>query len=941
MKPITLTMEAFGSYGQKTVIDFTKPTQNLFLITGDTGAGKTTIFDAIVFALFGEGSSNNNKKRGAELQSQFAELTTEPYVELKFAEQIAGQEQIFTVHRVPQHLQKRKRGQGDPVMKAGAVELTLPDDTPFLGSKAEIENKIGEIVGLTKSQFMQVGMIAQGEFMDILRQDSDKKREIFRKIFHTGLYQRLVDELSHRMREKGKDLAQFRTVCQTLVSNVQVPADYERQMQMQQAKDAVVKAKTLSITAMENFLAELKLLLEDFAIKQKLAEADYQAAHQARDKAQSDWQQAKNLQMAFARLAKAEQEVAACQQGFAAIKALLSQMMELPTGNDNIDLQQVQRQCAQTVSQAQRALQSFAQIEQAQRDYQAKQRQLTVVQQKQEQTQRALADFAKQVELWRQQAEQFTDLPVREQKQQQAQERAQELTLALQKISAQGREEKQQKRKQEEAQLEYLQVQKAYQEERADYESKQQAFLNAQAGILAQTLVPGQPCPVCGSSEHPYPCVTKETVKALSREALRRFEREVEALNRQQMEKATRAGEAKKSYEEKHQRFVSDLAEFRQNAKNYLPNLSEQFSFPEIALQLKQWQQQLSEEQRTLRQAQKQQQDLQAKLQNADTRQKQLQTAAEQAKQLVMTVNEQVKVAEAQIALWQQDTTYPNKEAAMMAERQAENLQKKIAAYEQNKAQAAGAQKLAAEAVADKEPPELENLQQQFAEAEAKEQECQKKAENLRHIRATNQAVLDKVEPALAKREKVLAEYTRLANLYKLLSGNESGGRMDIETYVQRNYLRQILVAANRRFQEMSAGQFVLRMIDAKKAGSGNKNHGLDLMVYSTVTGKEREARTLSGGESFMAALSLALGLADQIQCNAATINLDVMFIDEGFGSLDEHAREQAVRVLKRMAGGSKLIGLISHVTELKQEIDSQLLVTKDETGSHAVWQIS
>lgn len=163
---------------------------------------------------------------------------------------------------------------------------------------------------------------------------------------------------------------------------------------------------------------------------------------------------------------------------------------------------------------------------------------------------------------------------------------------------------------------------------------------------------------------------------------------------------------------------------------------------------------------------------------------------------------------------------------------------------------------------------------------------------------------------------------------------------MDLETYVQRYYLERILYAANRRFQEMSAGQFEFRMYDLEKAGEG-KNRGLDLMVYSTVTGKEREVRTLSGGESFMAALSLALGMADQIQENSAAVNLDMMFIDEGFGSLDEHSRNQAVKVLQEMAEGSRLIGIISHVTELKQEIEDQLIVNKDENGSRVRWQIS
>lgn len=161
---------------------------------------------------------------------------------------------------------------------------------------------------------------------------------------------------------------------------------------------------------------------------------------------------------------------------------------------------------------------------------------------------------------------------------------------------------------------------------------------------------------------------------------------------------------------------------------------------------------------------------------------------------------------------------------------------------------------------------------------------------------------------------------------------------MDLETFVQRYYLEKVLHAANIRFQEMSGGQFELRMVSPERAGEG-KNRGLDLMVYSAVTGKEREIRTLSGGESFMAALALALGMADQIQDSTSAVHLDMMFIDEGFGSLDEHSRNQAVKVLKEMAEGKRLIGIISHVTELKQEIEEKLIVSRNEEGSFVRWE--
>ena len=270
----------------------------------------------------------------------------------------------------------------------------------------------------------------------------------------------------------------------------------------------------------------------------------------------------------------------------------------------------------------------------------------------------------------------------------------------------------------------------------------------------------------------------------------------------------------------------------------------------------------------------------------------------------------------------------------------AEEFQKTVNAYYEKKAAAQAQKDSAQSAIGEEQKPVLEEIQKERELAETEYQEKEKIYNQLRMDNKDDREVFDALSGRLEERKAIVEEHARIDTLYRMTSGNVSGSRMDLETYVQRYYLERILYAANRRFQEMSAGQFELRMYDLEKAGEG-KNRGLDLMVYSTVTGKEREVRTLSGGESFMAALSLALGMADQIQQSSAAINLDMMFIDEGFGSLDEHSRNQAVRVLQEMAEGSRLIGIISHVSELKQEIEDQLIVKKDEDGSHVKWQIS
>ena len=224
MKPIKLVMEAFGSYASKTVIDFREPNQNLFLITGDTGAGKTTIFDAIVFALYGESSSTLNKKTGTLLQSQFASLDVKPYVELTFSQGYGDDEKVYTIHRIPQHYTYYKAGAKKGLRKekaeSGSIALMMPDGSEY--PQKEANKKIIDIIHLTKEQFMQVAMIAQGEFMDVLRKSSNEKKEIFRKLFHTEIYNDIVEELNNRRKETEKSISDIKTRCISEVGHIHV-----------------------------------------------------------------------------------------------------------------------------------------------------------------------------------------------------------------------------------------------------------------------------------------------------------------------------------------------------------------------------------------------------------------------------------------------------------------------------------------------------------------------------------------------------------------------------------------------------------------------------------------------------------------------------------------------------------------------------------------------
>lgn len=309
MKPLKLTMQAFGSYSKKTTIDFTRPNQNLFLVTGDTGAGKTTIFDAIVFAIYGEASSGSNKKDGTELQSQFAAYTVEPFVELIFSEKNGEQDAVYTVQRIPRHVRPLKRGSGSKE-ESERVSLRMPDGTEY--PQKETDRKLEEIVGLTKKQFMQVAMIAQGEFMELLRAKSDDKKVIFRKLFHTDLFQHIVDELGKRRREKLSDMAEIRTVCQTEVGRIVVPEDYEDAEALQVVRKRVLTSDKLSVTDMEAVMAALEKLCHMLDEHKKNAQKAYEEAGRLRDRKRDAYTGAIGLQKSYEQWERAEKELAEC-----------------------------------------------------------------------------------------------------------------------------------------------------------------------------------------------------------------------------------------------------------------------------------------------------------------------------------------------------------------------------------------------------------------------------------------------------------------------------------------------------------------------------------------------------------------------------------------------------------------------------------------------------
>ena len=1007
MKPIQLTMQAFGSYGKKTVIDFTKPDQNLFLITGDTGSGKTTIFDAIVFALYGEASSVVNRKNGAELQSQFAAASVEPFVELVFSEKEGSEDVHYTVRRVPKHVRPLKRGTGLKE-ESGSVSLIMSDGTEY--PSKETDKKLEEIVGLTKNQFMQVAMIAQGEFMALLRAKSDDKKVIFRKLFNTELYQNIVDELAKRRKDKDRKIAQIKTACQTEVGHILVPklvtadgAETDQEQngaanqiadecrdanKLQELKERILKSERLSLPDMEALLQTLVSVSEWTKDKVQQSESETSQLYKVYLLKRDAVTKAGQLLERYKELEDAEKELGECE----AIKPLMQEWQQcMRQIEDAYDILPLWKQYQEVSGQLETARQALAANEQALPEQKMACEQAAVqLQQAKKVQEQALMNFSEVKTHVENDLEAFSKMAEAKGKvltaQTKVDEAGKQARIAEESLSDLESNEKQwqtqaellsdtdsrmiilqgkqrdiagigadfeswkdeekdcfsQQRCAEEADKVYADAKDRFNKENTAYIQAYNDFLDAQAGFLAEKLQRGEPCPVCGSTIHPHPHQAEKS--ALTKEELNILSESVRELQEGQAAAAKKAGEAKAMLDAKEKNCIQIWEKLRQKVIAYSRDEMGELDSEEIQGLIETWKKALKDEEKQLQKDKNQLQQLKKWLTKAAKDKEELTAQKNKADKMLADTKAELAAAQAELKSTFISTYYKSEEEANQFMEQAEqrkknaekqyhscdkvdkkvrsdkekteleiaqhrrdipNLQdksdkrkavyiqlmeekqltepqwkcvtesydkadrqqfeEKIRQY-QSKLSAAGKQKAVAEKAIDgRVKPDMEQLCSEQNVAEAAWKKEQALYERYAEMYKTNHRVCEALMPKMAERSKIMEEHRRLDDLYNLLAGKVTGARMDIETYVQRYYLERILYAANRRFGEMSAGQFELRMCDITKAGEG-RNRGLDLMVYSNVTGKEREVRTLSGGESFMAALSLALGMADQIQ---------------------------------------------------------------------------
>ena len=1064
MRPKKLVMQAFGSYGKKTEIDFTKSKQHLFLITGDTGAGKTTIFDAIVFALFGEASSGYNKKSGEELQSQFVDYGNEPFVEFTFTEKVGSMEEEYRVRRIPRHIRPYKKGKEGYTDEKEKVSLFFPDNTEYSQNLKETNSRIEEIIKLTKNQFMQVSMIAQGEFMEVLR--GSDKQAIFRKLFNTEIYQNIIKELKLKSDDKKTLLKEFTSQCKLLISGIRVPEAMREEYNFFDTK------KETDITDIEKARLSLSNLCKELDKIIETKEIEDKELFAKRDKKTRELAEGEQLLELFAELEKAEFEVKELEAkkeeiakltklakdieaayeiknyytGFVeADKSFLEAATELKLKKSKLpeltlnyeDLCKKEEVAKMEYSTAveesnrisekvRKNLESFKNIEARKKDKTGKEAEREKAAKEREEAKLKLENFESLEQSWN---EAVKELSAFEKMYSLAENKVRSCEKAdneLKALTEADRELVSEKNKLKKYQNAYETEFNRFKSAEDELISKRRLFYDLRAGIIARDLLKeGEPCPVCGSVSHPSPCkltgeegeITKEEVDELEERVsglkdkvnaglsklegckIKITEREgyltadkkklIKLINEELFElECETSGEDNtdlekleveiKLFSDKHQKELSELDAKIKEIKSIEEKLSTAGEKKNLLRQAEEAaREKEGETAKELSGIDSVIKELEAGLEY-NTKEEALEAEAVKEKEKIKTETVyraiENKVKEAKSLKERTETLIVKLEADLpllekaretkrleymnamerknISENEWQNIVKEhkkiekdefqsiINTYQGNKTASENMVVKMKEATKDKVKPDISELQKEFELVEEAYKDLHTELEEMRAEYKTDEDILKKLDSALAERGAAAEEYGVINNLYAKLSGNVSGARMDIETFVQRKYLEKILISANKRFANMSAGQFELRTYGLEKAGEG-KNRGLDLMVYSALNGKCRDVRTLSGGESFMAALSLALGMADQIQERSGAVNLEMMFVDEGFGTLDDNSRNQAVKILKNMAGGSKLIGIISHVSELKQEIEEQLVVTKDENGSRARWQLS
>lgn len=874
MKPIQLVLSAFGPYVERTVIDFSAlGEEGLFLIAGDTGAGKTTIFDAISFALYGEASGGKEKRKSKSFHSDYVSDQTETYVELTFRHR----GETWWIRRNLEYqrpAKKKKDGMETTTRQAADAQMRNEDTGEEILRMDDVNRRVRELLGLTQDQFTQTVMIAQGDFLKILTASSDDRKKLFRDLFHTNLY---VD-LQSRLQEKNRACADEQKALEQVILSAEGKIDPEAEF----AEREILLSYCGQIQHTDALCALLARLIEQEKAAQEQARAQKKEA-------------ADQIGALIAAVTEGER----VNRDFADWESKKARLAALTAGQGEID---AQRAALAAARRAQQLETDEALMRRTRRDMDAQRAALSEAQAALEQAEKALPEAETrmkeaesrggEIHALLAQAKQMEDcLPVLGE--------VERLKAAL---DTQKRELQRLTADSSRAQAAYIAAQNSY-------------YLS-QAGLLARELKAGQPCPVCGSTAHPCPAqITPETV---TRQALEQAAQRRETAEKAQSDAATRLAANRAALDEREGRLRAlkiGVDETRQR----------------LAARIDAAHQAAADRQREIDAARSAYQAL-------DKRKTAAQSAVDAAQKQLAALEKDLR---AQTEAFEQKRAahgFEDEASYRLAKRtnaDIERLDREIRNYDEQKRTLAAQSRELEDKLSGRQKTDLTALQNRRAAALDRQAKAENAEKAMVRKLTLHESAEREIRQANAAIQKKRGKWQIIQELYTCCAGIAAGNpraKLTFEAYVQQYYFRFVVAAANKRLTRLTDGMFTLRVM--REAANRVSQSGLDLEVLDRSTGQARDVSTLSGGESFLASLALALGLSDAVQSQSGQIRMDAMFIDEGFGSLDENALRSSIDVLLELADGKRLIGIISHVQELEERIDKQIVVTKTPNGS-------
>lgn len=919
MRPQKIIMSAFGPYAGRVEVDLDKLGENgIYLITGDTGAGKTTIFDAITYALYGEASGSNREAN--MFRSKYADLNTPTEVELYFS---YGNKNYY-IKRNPEYERAKSHGEGTTTEKANA-ELHYPDNR-VITKVRDVNNAVVEIMGITREQFTQIAMIAQGDFLKILLASTEERKKIFQKLFKTENYNYLQNRLKSEAGKVEQEYKDLNKSIEQYKSGISVGNTTE---ELALRAEKVKNGGVLNDEALE----VLDLLIKSDTELNTKNNKELEEIEKEIERINKELTEAETLKTAKISLKNSQDKLSKLKGSINGLKEKLSA--------EEIKKPEIQKYIKET-----------AEIEAQIEDYSSLDRKKASLKELKVRIERNIESFNKQKEEKEKKEEKlkafeaesatFSDV------------NADKVALDAENKILNGKMKESDelldsfkelddlKNELENLQKKYIDAFNSYKEKKDIYDNRNRDYLNEQAGILAENLESGKPCPVCGATEHPMPAT--KSPHAPTEAELKKAKKDSEKAGETANTASQNAGNVQTKIDEKKKSLCSAVKKL----------LDRDLDIDDAKIEVSAEKVRISQE---IMSVSNKLTEIKKKINRKEFLEKNIPTIKKELNELIENINSldksigednaTEKALSAEIKSLSEKLKYQGADEANAAAKKLKTQRQELEkAYEAAKKAVddcenaikieSGKIKINEELLKNAKDIDIDEEKEKKNKLSLEKQSINSSQKEIYSRIRTNTDIKEKISSKIAELNNVGQKLTWLESLSNTANGNITGKeKVMLETYIQAAYFEKIINRANQKLLAMTNGQYELTR---KKSADNNRSQsGLDLNVIDHYNGSERSVKTLSGGESFKASLSLALGLSEEIQSSSGGIKLDTIFVDEGFGSLDEESLSQAMNALNVLADGKRLIGIISHVSELKNRIEKQIVVTKEKSGGSKI----